>query len=278
MYVVYSVNILLCRNISNRLIKFYSICMKNIILIICHLITTVYAHCQGLKKIDIETYYVADSLDEGKSGLPKNAVSYRIFAELEHGYSLQVIFGFPLNPVIIGSTTGFYNHNWGGDIGDMIEPLYLNANNLAFDSWLTIGVATKSHLGIALKEDIDGSIVSKESLKEVDGLFKSDIPQIFKYNLDLKIFEYGEPEKILFADNGLIAVLGGFVGPTSNNKILLAQLTTDGELFFQFNIQLGTPDGNFVQYVARNPGAGQIQFNGLSYGNIPDIIIEKATP
>ncbi len=242
--------------------------MKRMFMLIVLFILFHEGYSQGLKGIIVETYYTADSLDEKISGLPPNSVTYRVFAELEEGYTLQTIFGFPDNPLIIGSSTGFYNHNWGGDIGDMINPQAINANNLAFDSWLTIGAATSSHSGILLQEDNDGSILNKEGMKDADGLIEGEIPQIMKYNLDLGIFEYKEPVTALFADNGLIAVLDGQTGPTSKNRVLLAQLTTDGELFFQFNIQLGVPDGDFIQYVAKNPAAGQVQFDGLSYGNV----------
>lgn len=242
--------------------------MKKIITLLLLLLLIHQSKAQGLKDIIVETYYIADSTDEKLSGLPKNSITYRVFAELEEGYTLQTIFGFSDNPLIIGSSTGFYNHNWGGDIGDMINPEAINANNLAFDSWLTIGAATKFHQGVLLPDDKDGSILNKERMNKADGLIEMDIPQIVKYNLDLGIFEYNNPVTALIADNGLIAVLGGQAGPTTENRVLLAQLTTNGELFFQLNIQLGTPDRDFVQYVAKNPAPGQLQFDGLSYGNI----------
>jgi len=43
-------------------------------------------------------------------------------------------------------------------------------------------------------------------------------------------------------------------GPTESNKILIAQLTTDGKLSFEINLQIATPSGDPIKFVARNTG------------------------
>jgi hypothetical protein len=83
--------------------------------------------------------------------------------------------------------------------------------------------------------------------------------------MDLSPFgnENGGP---LFTSNGgAWSVLEGVQGPTESNKVLLAQITTDGTLCFDLNIQLGDPEGGTVQFVASNAIEDQIQCDALSF-------------
>jgi hypothetical protein len=57
-------------------------------------------------------------------------------------------------------------------------------------------------------------------------------------------------------NNGAWACLGkGAVGADSlsTNCVLIAQLTTVGELSFELNLLIGAPNGSSQKYVARNP-------------------------
>jgi hypothetical protein len=66
--------------------------------------------------------------------------------------------------------------------------------------------------------------------------------------------------------NGSWACLNGATGYDSiSNKVLIAQLTTDGTFKFKLNIQIGTPNGGTEQYVAENPTANQIQLADLIF-------------
>jgi hypothetical protein len=40
---------------------------------------------------------------------------------------------------------------------------------------------------------------------------------------------------------------------TSGNHVLIAQVTTAGELNYKLNIMIGTPEGKSIQYVYGNP-------------------------
>jgi len=64
-------------------------------------------------------------------------------------------------------------------------------------------------------------------------------------------------------------VLDGAQGPTIENKILIAQITTDGLFSFSLNIQLGTPDGNVEQYVSSTPIGNEQFFNALNFPLLP---------
>jgi hypothetical protein len=75
-------------------------------------------------------------------------------------------------------------------------------------------------------------------------------------------------------DNGSWAALGGATGPDANsNKVLIAQLTTDGILTFKLNLQLGTPGGGTENYVAENPTGSEFQHPALIYdsGNLTNL-------
>ncbi len=67
--------------------------------------------------------------------------------------------------------------------------------------------------------------------------------------------------------NGSWACLGGAEGPTASNRVLIAQMTTDGIFSFELNIQIGTPGGGVEQYVAKNPIGDQKLFKDLIYSS-----------
>jgi hypothetical protein len=68
--------------------------------------------------------------------------------------------------------------------------------------------------------------------------------------------------------NGSWASLNGSFGPdTIDNKVLIAQITTDGVLSFKLNIQIGTPTGGVENYVADNPIGTEVQMASLTYSS-----------
>jgi hypothetical protein len=56
--------------------------------------------------------------------------------------------------------------------------------------------------------------------------------------------------------------LGG-KGQTPENRVLLAQLTTNGKLSFELNLQIGATNGTIIQFVAKNPKGAEIQSKHL---------------
>ena len=68
--------------------------------------------------------------------------------------------------------------------------------------------------------------------------------------------------------NGSWASLNGSIGPDSiDNKVLIAQITTDGIFSFELNIQIGTPTGGVQNFVAVNPVANEIVIPSLIYNS-----------
>ncbi len=222
----------------------------------------------ALKNIIVEKYYEATSQDIADTTggiLQEGAITYRIYVDLKPGYTLQAVYGVPKHELRIETTTEFFNSRNGNITGDKIETGKINEHNLVLDSWVTIGAATSSLLGVPKEDDKDGSIIERKSLNKEDGLTKGKITPITFFGLDLIFFHSAAKPKIFSSTNGSWAAFGGVKSPAPENKILIAQLTTNGKLSFELNIQIGTPAGGTINYVAKNPSGSEIKFDALSY-------------
>jgi hypothetical protein len=224
----------------------------------------------ALENVFVEKYYVADSSDYADTSggiLPKGSITYRIFIDMKPGYTMQMVYGDKRHELIIKTTTTFFNNTYCNAItGFNIQPKLINKNTVALDSWITMGAATRIHTGIPRSEDKDGSIITRPSLSKADG-FTNGIMQLFKaMNLDLDFFKDKKDASIFSTTNGGWAALGGggVKGPTPDNKVLIAQLTTNGTLSFRLNVQIGTPTRGWVKFVYTNPGPGEVEFKSLA--------------
>lgn len=223
----------------------------------------------SLEGIIVEKYYQNDAttnIDTTGGALAKGAVTYRIYVDLKPGYTLQAVYGVPNHPLFFKTTTTFYNNTSNGQgSGDYIDGNKIANNTAAFDSWLTLGAATKSQYGILKTEDTDGSKLKIASLEKQDGLLEGKIKPVTYFGILPDFFSTNKASNIFKTDNGSWAVFGGISGPTEENKILIAQLTTDGEFSFEINLQVGTPKGGNANYVTRNPQTLEIEFPKLIY-------------
>lgn len=231
----------------------------------------------GLEGIVVEKFYVSTKADNaGKlySGdLPEGSVTYRIYVDLKPGYRFQAAYGSPQHPLVIESTENFYNHLENGNIQPNIIPERTYKKNITLlDSWLSAGACAEGHLGILKEYDdtISDKFIGFEKgyfkgkkksvpLYEVDGMKRSavlPVPTFFQMDFLSKVIGTTTSEKRIFTDNGAWAALGkGAVGADSlsTNCVLIAQLTTVGELSFELNLLIGAPNGSSQKYVARNP-------------------------
>jgi len=208
----------------------------------------------ALENIIVEKYYVSDSLNSLDSILPKGSVTYRIYVDLKPNYTLQLIYGDERHPLTIQTSTRFYNNiECGAVIGYNVHYLKLNNSSFALDSWITINSASNQYAGVLLKEDVNGSVLKRKSFEKADGLTTGNLPLIKPFNLDINFFDNDTTASVFTTNDGGWAAISGIksgcVGPTADNKILIAQLTTDGEISFQLNMQLGTPSGEFLKFV-----------------------------
>jgi hypothetical protein len=226
----------------------------------------------ALENIIVEKYYVSDSndyLDKSANALPKGSVTYRIFVDMKPGYNLQLVYGNQKHELFLETTTKFFNDLKADAItGFNVDTRKLNEGNIALDSWITMGAASRGFTGIPRSEDTSkfSLIANRPSLKESDGLTKGVLPDFKTFNLNLDgFFNNDSTAKRFSTSNGGWAAPGGVKGPTAENRVLIAQLTTNGKLSFELNVQIGTPTGGYVKFVAKNPEESEIQFNGLTY-------------
>ena len=226
----------------------------------------------SLEAIIVEKYYVSDSTDAADTLgglLAVGSTTYRIYIDMKPGYVLQAVYGNQKHELRIQTTTKFYNNTYcGALIGYNVNPLKVNKGNYALDSWITINSATTNHAGVLLSEDKDGSIIKiKQALSKADGLTDGNLPLIKPFNMG-SFSCFKDANASLFSTrNGGWGALSGFKagskGPTDANQVLIAQLTTTGNLSFELNIQIGTPSGGTVNYVAKNPEGSEIKFDAL---------------
>lgn len=233
--------------------------------------------CGAVEEILLERYYVADASDADDSDggeLPEGAVTWRVYVDLKPGYILQTVFGSSDNVLRIETTTEWFNNeDRGEEFGDVLPANRLGDNTVALDSYLTIGAASDEHLAILKDDDTDGQIVAGDEndggsegaaggllinedpttglpLTEADGLTEGGIVSastgqpsaITTIGLDASMFADENSSESLIGDNGAWSVLGGFIGPNEGNRILIAQLTTTGDVNIELNLRVGIPE------------------------------------
>lgn len=260
--------------------------MKSLYLFILVIITIDSSAQSGLQGIIIEPYYVSSKEDQKafNSGgiLEDGSVTYRIYVDLEPGYRFQAAYGSPDHPLEISSSHYFYNHNHSGNTHPNIIPERdLSRDVTLLDSWVSAGAATENHRGVLRKSDFlaqdaylrfqsgflenivrlsdDDMSPLTLPLAQCDGLARTDnLPVTTIYNMDSVGWALGSVTraKQLRVENGAWACMGkGSLGAdsTSGNHVLIAQITTAGNLNYRLNIMIGTPEGKSIQYVHTNP-------------------------
>lgn len=241
------------------------------------------AHAQnGLENITVEKYYVSDAADAAGSvgTLPDGSVTYRIYADMLPGYKFQALYGVSNHELRIASSTTFFNNEDRGAMTPTYTKTQAKGNSVMLDSWFSVGAGCSGNFGILKSED-DGVLTVINSngmlqnadpsagipLTTQDGLIIVGTPEpvtFVGFTTELDVFDATSGVGGLFTTtNGSIASLNGSTGPTSNNRVLLGQFTTDGVFSYKLNIQIGTPTGGVEKYVAENPETGEIQIASL---------------
>jgi hypothetical protein len=260
--------------------------MKKILLGLCLSVSGLMLQAQnGLENIYVERYYVADAIDAANShpAIPVGAITYRIYADMLPGYKIQSIYGSSQHPLLMNTTTYFFNQSDYGDNLPTFNATNARKNTVMLDSWLSTGGACDGYVGVPKSDDdgIDNFLNSNVPqllqnnaalagipLTTQDGMKASTVPETVTLGLDniLGVFEDGSHNGNQFnVTNGAWACLAGAMGPDPlTNKVLLAQITTDGTFHFELNIQIGTPTLGTQTYVASNPGAGEISIPSLT--------------
>ncbi len=253
------------------------------------------AQAGGLEDIIVEKYYISDADDAtdtlSKDTLNPGSVTYRIYVDMAPEYKLQMVYGIENHPLIISTTTDFFNSQRGGQMtAERISMAKIKEGTNALDSWITIGCASQNHIGVLKRSDSDGSIVGGKNndggskqikggllknsnsdagipLTDADGMIEGPIKTLVFYNLEPIAFA-GINNGEFRLDDNVWAVLEGVVGPTKENQVLIAQITTNGELSFEINVQLLAPYGGGERYNARNVDESDFHHPALIYPKV----------
>lgn len=245
--------------------------MNRIFLIILSLAVPFLA-CAQLEGLFVESYYVADANDasfDSDTPIEEGSVTYRVFLKLAPGSSLLEIFGDENHPFRVESTQAFFNHRYGVTYGYLARRADYE-DTFALDTYLTLGQvaesSTKRFFGVPKPQDRDGSFVwqvyndtdTLVNLRPNDGidtlnLFVDDFQD---YNgpssngNDTTIFGSHYVESV-YASNSIILQCSGVHGVIrDSNYVMIAQLTTLGDISLQINAVIRTADGQDLRYVS----------------------------
>jgi hypothetical protein len=234
----------------------------------------------ALEGIIVEKYYVSTKKDNAKkhlSGeLPVGSTTYRIYVDMAPGCHFMAAYGAPGHPLEIKSTELIFNHlDNGAEHPLRIPERSYKKNITALDSWITIGPAGEAYIGVLKSEDTIKEFISvvpfekgflesdkKEmgyTLQERDGFLRTGIvPKITLYHMDSEVRVLGSETigNSFRIENGAWACMGkgvSGVDSTGSNTILIAQITTKGQLSYELNLMLRNADGSVVNYVAKDP-------------------------
>ncbi|MEI7594732.1 MAG: T9SS type A sorting domain-containing protein [Bacteroidota bacterium] len=244
----------------------------------------------GLERVIVEKYYISNKEDSIASSdnaggiLPVGSVTYRIFLDMKQGYKFKMAYGSSTHELFMKTSTTFFNNEDRGGISPNFTKAQAKNNTVMLDSWLSAGAACIGNFGI-LKSDDDGvstvvnadNILANDSvalgipLTVQDGFIAGAPGEVGTLGMDTitpVIDALSQVGGSLSVSNGAWYCLSGATGYDSTNKVLIAQITTDGVFSFELNIQLQTPDFAIEKYVAKNPLAAEIVFDSLTYSSI----------
>lgn len=245
-----------------------------------------------VENVIVETYYISDAndaTDTSGGNLADRSTTYRIYIDLIAGSKLKKIYGDANHALKIASTEIFFNNiDRGQSFGKDFSKSNYGDNTVALDSWLTIGQATKTgaktYFGVLKSMDDDGSFVGGTNndggSEEIPGglLINNDpaagIPLTTSDGMDTMSsppdnwYNYGIIDSISFVDSTIFGSVKACTQFISNNAglmnsgvagvnpdsnlVLVAQLTTRGELSFELNLEVIDTSGQTVKYVAND--------------------------
>lgn len=243
----------------------------------------------------------------GNFNLDPGTNTYRVFVELESGSKLRAIYADANHPLKIESTQPIYNNV---DRPNAVFGYQMNKNwfddnpTIALDSWLTLGVgafqSTTQYMGVLKNDDTDGSFIggsnnfggtalvpggilnnndpnASPALTTSDGLI-ADTTSLSQW-VDVGFKDLSGSDTTVFGvlntgsffvSNACRLQQNGSVAPKAGNKVLVAQITTKGDLSFQLNVEVEEPTATgsvVVKYVADNTNIqpGEILSPYLTY-------------
>ncbi len=259
--------------------------MKKYLIGLCLLLSGTFVKSQGLEGIVVEKFYVSNAADgTGSVGtLPTGSVTWRFYVDMAPGYIFQAAYGDGNHLLRFQTSTTFFNNeDRGSTNANAIGFNFIDDNTVMLDSYLSAGATCSNRLGVLKSEDdAVGQVVNSNGLlQHADP--SAGIPltsrdgQTGTAGTPSAFTELGLPSalsvldatsgagSILSTNNGSWASLAGASGPTATNRVLIAQITTDGVLQFELNVQIRSALNVVENYVASSPVGTEQLFAGLS--------------
>ncbi len=263
--------------------------MKKLILGAVLLLSAAFANAQnGLEQIAVEKYYVSNSVDATNSvgALPVGSVTWRVYADLLPGYNLQAVYGVANHTLLITSSTTFFNNeDYGSTTPTGISVNNSKKNSVMVDSWFSMGGNAAGNVAVLKTEDSNGALLNSTipimlqnndasagiPINTQDGMIPGTPASVTFVGIgntgngDLGVFDgVSQVGGNFTTSNGSVAVLGGVVGPTVANRVLIGQFTTTGIFHFELNLQIGTPSAGVQNFVSSNPVGAEISIPSLT--------------
>jgi hypothetical protein len=262
-----------------------------------------------IENVVVETYYISDSNDATDTtggGIEIGTKTYRVYLDLVPGTRVKKIYGDLNHPLIFSSTQNFFNNKVDGQtFGKEFTKNRLSENTVALDTWITLGQSTRNaavtYFGVLKVNDqnsfIGGANNDGGSEANPNGLLTNNaaelgIPLTERDGMDTILnppnswADYGFADIISGQDSTIFGSIvsgnkfesrnaglfnSGVIGVDSLlNHVLVAQLSTKGEIAFELNIEVEIPSligFQTVKYVANDSviGEGEVLSPFLKY-------------
>ena len=199
---------------------------------------------------ELPPYYLQlDTFAVHTDGALAGMTTYRLYLRCENDADfVSAVAGYTDFPTQILTTTSFYQNELGGPTPNGIYPLLFGTfPDLAFDSWVTIGL-----------EQTPDANVGEAPINTVQG---TEYPWLSNFDPG-----FGAPGGSIVMEDAvggswfsLIGDVNGYAGQHPDQKVLLAQLTTDGVLSGELYIQVFLEgNGSDITYVNLEIGGSNI--------------------
>ncbi|MCE2686316.1 MAG: T9SS type A sorting domain-containing protein [Cryomorphaceae bacterium] len=269
--------------------------MTKISLVLVFFLSCFASHAQLEKVIVEKYYItdLNDASDLSGGTMAPGTTTYRVYVDMLPNTRLKSVYGATDHPLIFQSTLPFYNHATDGQsyAKEFLKNRY-SEGLVALDTWMTLGQTTKTqagktYFGVPKVSDTDGSFIGGTNndggsaaiasglmintdsqmglpLTTADGMdTMAAVPSAWltlglvdiASGQDTTIFGSVQQGTSLISEEFLLQNSGVSGVDPLENQVLIAQLTTAGELSFELNLELEVYQNGAWQtkkYVARD--------------------------
>jgi len=200
-----------------------------------------YGQSQGLENILVEEITPTAAAISAEPKLA-GAKTYRIFVKLAPGWSAQTATGMMFNPLILNTTTNFYNNDANGAVRPNTAAFRTHPtvdNPLYYDTWLTIGAYGDESRTASFSKIVPRSLDTWAPVN--DGIALGVNPEAVTSldpGSDFSSFDYADGSPF-YSENVIYYNIVGITGASVENYVCMGQFTTTGAFNFEMPVQIG---------------------------------------